>query len=1268
MAINVAQFEFTCNTSPGVQTIATGLGFTPKAYIIWTTGATANATYGTHYYFCIGFTDGTTSRCIGAASEDGQASSDTGRMYGASVMRIPLVTAPDVSPDAIAVHSSFGSGTIVINWSDAPASAFKCYGIAFGGADLQAEVRAYTYATTSAGNANYTGCAFQPEVAFFLTPEDNGTLPVQKAHSAIGFGAAVSTTKRFNLSVNSEDNQTTMDTWSFGSNARCIGALGDASGSVTSRAQGDFAAWLSNGVTINWIVAPHDATNHFFALYMAGGDWDIGMVAKRTSTGDTTISPSVNTMKGLILGSVMAGNSTSALNHNRISLGAASSTTAQGGCWAGDKDASANAENANRSEDSNILIMATENATAGSSVTEALASITAMSTTATLNYTTATAVTGDIFWLAVGEVTTQNFNGNITESALSVGTGTSTRILGALRPITESGLSVGTGTSTRILGALRPISESTISINQTLSRLLAASRSILEAGPILVKRNLASTDVGGSQLTKATGSDTSVTINFIAFDFFGVEWYSERGEFSKLDWDNGTWNVNIRVTNPNSNINLHTIQLSRVANNDIAFKSGKTTYIGVTLSSAGDYNYNINWNDGTQNPGNRAADDRVFLGIYFENTSASLQSIDIGTNLSNGNDEVITTINNNPILTTDSVTRLREVPRSITEDAITIDQTLARLLAATRPINESSITSGETLTRLLAALRSINESSLTSGETLARILGANRLITESSISIDEALTRLLAATRPINETSISINQTLTRILGALRSITEGSLTSGETLTRLLAATRPINEPSISIGETLTRVLGATRTINESSISVGETLTRILGALRSITESSITINDSVTGFAGRFKTITEDAITIDDSVTRIQNIIKTINESAVTIGETLTRILAATRPITESSVSVGETLTRILGALRTITEGSITVDETLTRILGALRSISEAAITIDDDVTGDHQLGTITITEDAITINDNVTRIQNIMKTITESTITIDDTLVRILGALRTINEPSISTNDSVTRLLAALRNSIENVTINDTVTRIQNIIKTITESTVTIDETLARIFGALRTINESSISTNDSITRLFETLRNPTDNVTINDTVIRILNSIRTINESTVTINDTLVRIFGALRTINESSISTNDSVTRLLAALRNPTDDVTINDTVTRIQNIIKILTESNVTIDETLARIFGTSKTLSEPLISTNDSITRLLAAIRNPIDTTEIQDTITRLQSIIKTINEGTVNNNDSVQGTKVILRFILEARIKWYYSLLTYKVAA
>jgi len=415
----------------------------------------------------------------------------------------------------------------------------------------------------------------------------------------------------------------------------------------------------------------------------------------------------------------------------------------------------------------------------------------------------------------------------------------------------------------------------------------------------------------------------------------------------------------------------------------------------------------------------------------------------------------------------------------------------------------------------------------------------------------------------------------------------------------------ITETSITVNQTLARILGATRPISESSITSGETLARILGALRSISDPSISTSDSVT---------------------RVWGVLRSISEPSISSGETLARILGALRPISEPSVSSGETLTRILGALRPISETAITVNQTLTGLRSVPRSISEPEITIDQTISR-LLAATRPISEPSISVNQTLARILGALRTISEPSISSGETLVRILGALRTVSEPSISVNQTLTGLFGATRS--------------------ITESSITINQTLTRILGALRPISEPSISSGETLTR--------------------ILGASRSITESSISVGETLTRILGALRSIAETAITTDDSVsgTKQTGGVSITEDAITINDSVTRIQGLIKTITEDTITIDDAIVRILGALRTVSEPSISINDSVTRLRETLRTiSEDAITIDATLTRIQNIIKTITEDT-DIDQTLQVLRASYVTIVEAYVKWYYSLLTYK---
>ena len=430
MAIDVKQFEFTANTSTGTQQIASGLGFTPKSYILISVLNSSLTTFQDHHALVYGFSDGSTDACCAVLSEDNQASSDAGKHAAGTVIRIPSTTSPDSATNGIAAHSSFGSGTITINWTEAPDTAYRFIGIAFGGSGLSTKVVRTTATASSTGNQAYTGAGFQPKFAISLYPEDNFSLPGQSSHGSLGIGAMLSTSKRFLLSITSEDGRPTMDTWRYQDSTHCTGCLNDSTGTSTGGGRADFVSWDSDGVTLNWTAAPSSSSNHLFFLFFGGdGDWDLGKVTKRTTTGTTEISPSSNTIEGIMLFSNNKEESTATQVDLDISLGLATGTgaTDQGGVWSGDQDDAADSETAKYTDDSNALVFGTPNATASSSSLDVVASISAMSTTFTLNYTATTTSFDEIFWVTVGETGTTTVTANRTHKYNIIGKLTTTR-------------------------------------------------------------------------------------------------------------------------------------------------------------------------------------------------------------------------------------------------------------------------------------------------------------------------------------------------------------------------------------------------------------------------------------------------------------------------------------------------------------------------------------------------------------------------------------------------------------------------------------------------------------------------------------------------------------------------------------------------------------------------------------------------------------------------------------------------------------------------
>jgi hypothetical protein len=166
----------------------------------------------------------------------------------------------------------------------------------------------------------------------------------------------------------------------------------------------------------------------------------------------------------------------------------------------------------------------------------------------------------------------------------------------------------------------------------------------------LVERSLAVTDIGWEasyQLTKATAASSTVTKDTVAFgSLFYWDFVSQPNEILKNDWENGNWILRFRVTTPNSNVKLTSYGVQRYSSDLSTFKASlDITGLNIPISSSGVYAFNLDWGDDSQNPVDRAEDDRIYIYFVFARISGSdVEEVTFGVNTANFSDEITTPI------------------------------------------------------------------------------------------------------------------------------------------------------------------------------------------------------------------------------------------------------------------------------------------------------------------------------------------------------------------------------------------------------------------------------------------------------------------------------------------------------------------------------------------------------------------------------------------------------------------------------------------------
>jgi len=370
VSLLVKEGTFTKTTVTGNQNV-TGVGFKPKALLLFTTRQ--NSTGSTDIYnFAIGFSNGSSSRSIGVASDDNVATSNAGRAFGTQALRILSAGTPTVTAQANV--TSFDPDGFTLNWATNDSTASIIHYVALGGEAITNAAVSSFVANTATGNQPVSGLGFKPDFLMFMHAA-NTTETGTATHGYISYGFTTFS-DRGAVAVASEDARATKDTWRFQKTDRAIVALTESTGVIDAEA--DIVSMDPNGFTINWVNAPASADRVYY-LALKGGQYDVGNFVKTTSAAPVTqtIATVEFQPSGLLLSSFNRASSTSSNPNNRLSFGATDGTM-QSAIWAGDRDGVGNSITARSTTTSKVIRLATEQATGSSSTINAEANLASM--------------------------------------------------------------------------------------------------------------------------------------------------------------------------------------------------------------------------------------------------------------------------------------------------------------------------------------------------------------------------------------------------------------------------------------------------------------------------------------------------------------------------------------------------------------------------------------------------------------------------------------------------------------------------------------------------------------------------------------------------------------------------------------------------------------------------------------------------------------------------------------------------------------------------
>lgn len=331
MSLLAKKGVFTLPTATGSVPV-TGVGFQPKALILWTTGQTATG-YAAGLKLGFGMAASSTQRVTTAIRADDAVS--------------PIVAVRRAMTNACLIASMTSGGSLQMSTdltsfdSDgftlaltvgSAGTAYIVHYLALGGSDITNVFVGKTAIGTAVGPWSVTGVGFTPDLVIgthILNDIDAGAFGTAQfnlaAFTAFTQGA---------LSFRTQDAANPTNSVNYQRNDKAIVGVGTSASTVGI--EGTIASMDSDGFTIDLTTAPTAVDWGFMAI--KGGQYAVLSDTQKTSTGTQGKTGAGFTPKGLfVFGANAAASSSVDSTQSKVSIGASDGTT-EGASWASSLD------------------------------------------------------------------------------------------------------------------------------------------------------------------------------------------------------------------------------------------------------------------------------------------------------------------------------------------------------------------------------------------------------------------------------------------------------------------------------------------------------------------------------------------------------------------------------------------------------------------------------------------------------------------------------------------------------------------------------------------------------------------------------------------------------------------------------------------------------------------------------------------------------------------------------------------------------------------
>lgn len=277
MAVKVGSFAKSTGGAPVSQAV-TGVGFTPRALILWTGNNTSSDSFGASAYLGFGMSTASESYAIATAIQDNVTPTNTGRNQAAKALTMCSYDGSTVLYECDL--SSFDSDGFTLNWTTNDGNAVIVHYMALGGPNFtDAKIVTWT-CPTSTGNKAVTGAGFQPDCVFHFGIMTSGAFPTTTTNAKFNLGVMTTSAQWFG-GLTETDNDSNNDPLRTFTSSRVLQQLGDSS-------VNNYATYVSmdaDGFTVNFGDAA-SAAWYMASLCLKGGSYYVGRQTKSSGTGN----------------------------------------------------------------------------------------------------------------------------------------------------------------------------------------------------------------------------------------------------------------------------------------------------------------------------------------------------------------------------------------------------------------------------------------------------------------------------------------------------------------------------------------------------------------------------------------------------------------------------------------------------------------------------------------------------------------------------------------------------------------------------------------------------------------------------------------------------------------------------------------------------------------------------------------------------------------------------------------------------------------------